>query len=80
MVVGVVTLSLCHSVDLVFGYQPTAQNPLADVRQFILEFESEYGGVHPPFAVSTYEQVRAQRRQCADDAMELEYLLYSVHS
>ena len=44
-------------VDLVFGFQPTAQNPLADVRQFIQEFESDYGQKHPPFVESTYEQV-----------------------
>ena len=50
---------LCFpSVDLVFGFQPTARNPLADVRQFVLEFESEYGRTHPPFVESTYEQVR----------------------
>ena len=46
------------SVDLVFGFQPIARNPLADVRQFVQEFESEYGQIHPPFIESTYEQVR----------------------
>lgn len=49
---------LFSSVDLVFGFQPIAQNPLADVRQFVHEFESEYGRTHPPFVESTYEQVR----------------------
>ena len=44
-------------VDLVFGYQPTAQNPVRDVRQFIQEFESEYGARHLPFLISSYEQV-----------------------
>ena len=52
------SMSCFPSVDLMFGFQPTTRNPLADVRQFVLEFESEYGRTHPPFVESTYEQVR----------------------
>ena len=49
-----------------FGFQPTAQNPQADVQQFIREFESDYGQGHPPFVISSYEQVR-EHNMCVSE-------------
>lgn len=62
-------------VNLVFGFQPQpAQNPRADVQQFVSSFEVQYGLQHPAFLVASYQQALSQARG------ELKFLLVYLHS
>ena len=57
----IVYILLSSPVHLVFGYQPApARNPIADVQQFVTEFETEFGPAHPPLLTCSYSQVGPQ--------------------
>ena len=58
-------MCVCCAVNLVFGFQPQpAQNPRADVQQFVSSFEVQYGLQHPPFLVASYQQVNRTFAEC----------------
>ena len=57
---------LSSPVHLVFGYQPApAQNPTGDVKQFVTEFEREFGPAHPPILTCNYSQLRGRGMRVA---------------
>ena len=45
-------------VGILFGAHPrNAMDPVGDVRQFVSQFEAEYGTDHPPFLCCSYGDV-----------------------
>ena len=48
-------------MNLLFGFRPAlANNPVADVQQFVSEFEAAYGTQHPRFLTCGYDEVQYQ--------------------
>lgn len=46
------------SVGLLFGSEPPpSRNPHGDALQFLREFETNFGIVHPPFMIKSYKEV-----------------------